>query len=816
MLQNYLKIAFRNILKNKAFSLINIVGLSIGLSAAFVIGSIIYYDLTFDKFHKDGDRVYRVTTAFASPEGNFYNGGVTVPLAQALKDLDMAELESVAPFLTAYPLSIENKTSETLFKNPELVVYADSEYFKTFDYTWLAGSKTNVLLAPNEVVLSKARAKKYFPETELTQLIGKIVVYNDSIPATVTGVVANFKERTDLVFEEFISLKTADKQDMTNAFKESHWQNTNSASQLFIKLAENNDQALLQGVLDDIAKEHGDSEMVAIGRTSSFYLQPLKDLHFDPHYNTFDFDESRASLPALRNLAFVALFLLLLGCINFINLNTAQATRRAKEIGIRKTLGSSKKQLIFQFLGETLLLTIGAAVLSIFLAKGLLQVFSDFIPQGISFMLFKSPAMILFILLLLLLVTLLSGFYPALILSDYKPVSVLKNSTLHGSQKTGLRKYLTVFQFVIAQIFIIATLLVGKQLSYLMQKDMGFQTEAIAQFKTPWSNPSPEKKERFIKEMKALPQVSAVTLGGDSPASISTHSMGVLYSDGDKQVNSDLELIYGDADYFEMYGLKLLAGRLPLNDTIREYVVNRTYIKQLGIENPEAIIGKTIKSDNEYHPIVGVMEDFNQKSLKWSIHSMAFTGDTFRSRWSQFRTIHFKLPTENMDDWQATIARIEEIWKTIYPTFDFEYRFMDDTIKQFYEQERKTSILLKWATGLAILISCLGLLGLVIHTTERRTKEIGIRKVLGASLGQLNLLLCKEFLILVAMAFIIAAPITWYGINYWLEEFAYKTAMSWWVFALSGIAMLLIALIIMSIRTIAKANANPVKSLRTE
>ena len=542
----------------------------------------------------------------------------------------------------------------------------------------------------------------------------------------------------------------------------------------------------------------------------------MKDLHFNPHYNTFDFDESRASLPVLRNLAFVALFLLLLGCINFINLNTAQATRRAKEIGIRKTLGSSKKQLIFQFLGETLLLTIGAAVLSIFLAKGLLQVFSDFIPQGISFILFKSPVMILFILLLILLVTLLSGFYPALILSDYKPLSVLENNTLHGSQKTGLRKYLTVFQFVIAQIFIIATLLVGKQLSYLMQKDMGFQTEAIAQFKTPWSNPSPGKKERFIKEMKALPRVSAVTLGGDSPASISTHSMGVLYSDGDKQVNSDLELIYGDADYFEMYGLKLLAGRLPLNDTIREYVVNRTYIKQLGIENPEAIIGKTIKSDNEYHPIVGVMEDFNQKSLKWSIHSMAFTGDTFRSRWSQFRTIHFKLPTENVDDWQATIAQIEAIWKTIYPTVDFEYRFMDDTIKQFYEQERKTSILLKWATGLAILISCLGLLGLVIHTTERRTKEIGIRKVLGASLGQLNLLLCKEFLILVAIAFVIAAPIAWYGINYWLEEFAYKTAISWWVFALSGVAMLLIALIIMSIRTIAKANANPVKSLRTE
>ena len=815
MLKNYIKIAFRNIWKNKYFSMINCIGLAIGLSASFVIGIIIYNDITFDQFHPDGDRIFRITTEFQSPEGNFYNSGVTVPLAQALKDLKLNDLESVAPFLTTYPLHVENKLAETIFKNPKFVVYADTEYFKTFDYTWLQGSPKSVLEGPNELVLSEARAKKYFPELDLERIIGKTLVYNDSIPTTITGIVANFKERSDLVFEEFISLKTADQSDMTSAVRDAHWHNVNSASQLFIKLAATAQANSVQAVLNKIAIEHEESELVAIGRSNSFYMQPLKDIHLDPNYYTFDFDESRASASVLKSLAFVALFLLLLGCINFINLNTAQATKRAKEIGIRKTLGSSRKQLIFQFLGETLVLTLGAAILSLVFASGLLRLFSDFISSGVKFELFGTIEIITAIAVLLLLVTFLSGLYPAIVLSNYKPISVLKGQNVADS-KPILRKYLTVFQFVIAQIFVIATLLVGKQLNYVLKKDMGFQTEAIAFFRTPWSDASWEKKQRFVKELEALPSVSEVTLSGSPPASFNTHSMGVLYAEGDIEINSDLELLYGNAEYFQMYDLKLLAGRLPLNDTIREYVINETYLKSLGIQSPEAIIGKTIKSDNVNHPIVGVMKDFNQRSLKTGIHAMAFTGDNFRKERSQFSTIHFKLPTNSVASWPNTISKIESIWKAVYPSSEFEYRFMDDTIKRFYAQEKKTATLLKWATGLAIAISCLGLLALVIHTTECRTKEIGIRKVLGASLAELNVLLCKEFLILVTIAFAIASPIAWYGLQYWLEGFAYKTAMSWWVFVLSGLAMVLIALVIMSFKTIIAAKENPIKSLRTE
>ncbi|WP_027076945.1 ABC transporter permease [Maribacter antarcticus] len=816
MFKNNLKIALRNILKNKVFSLINIIGLSIGLSAAFVIGAIIYYDMTFDKFHSDSKRIYRITTAFLSPEGDFYNAGVTVPLAGALSDLNMPELETVAPFFTAYPLRVENKKLDFSFKNPEFVIYADDDYFRTLDYIWLAGTQKEALSAPNTVVLSEARAQIYFPDQELTSLIGKTLIYNDTIPALVTGIVANFTQRTDLVFEEFLSLKTADVQDMTSAVVDAHWHNTNSASQLFVKLTPNASKIEVQKVLDGISKEHEAKERVAIGRSNSFYMQPLSDLHFDSNYNTFDFDDQRASLLVLRNLGLVALFLLLLGCINFINLNTAQASQRAKEIGIRKTLGSSKKQLIFQFLGETLLLTMAAGALSLVLANGLLGIFSDYIPAGIDLSLYYDALPILGIVTLLLIVTLLSGFYPALILSGYKPISVLKNEGVKANQRAGLRKYLTVFQFSIAQIFIIATLLVGKQLHYIMKKDMGFKTDAIAYFYTPWSDPAPEKKERFIAKLEALPMITEVTLGGNPPASFSTHSMGVLFQQGDQEVNSDLQLIYGDADYFNIYGLQLLAGRLPLNDTIREYVVNQTYLKQLGIENPESIIGKTFKADDENHPIVGVMQDFHQRSLKTKIEPMAFTGDTNGSRRSQFRVVSFKLATEHSSQWPETIAQIESIWKGIYPASDFEHRFMDDTIERFYAQERKVSVLLRWATGLVILISCLGLLGLVMYTTQRRIKEIGIRKVVGASLLQLNMLLCKEFLMVVGVAFLIAIPIAWWGMYNWLQGFAFKTNMSWWVFVGSGLAMLVIALIIISIRTIAAARVNPVKSLRSE
>ncbi|PCJ98756.1 MAG: cell division protein FtsX [Flavobacteriaceae bacterium] len=815
MIKNYIKIAFRNLWGNKTFSSINIIGLAIGLSASFVIGAIIYYDLTFDKFHPDSERIYRVTSEFTSPEGSFYNGGVPVPLGTTLRE-SMAIVELTSAFFNLYLNKIENSETEKVFQNPEHLIYADQNYFELFPYQWLAGTPYNILSGPNEVVLTESRGATYFPDLPPGEMLGKILMYNDSIPVKVAGIVGDFDKRSDFIFQEFVSFKTASSLNMTDRIINDQWNSTSSGSQVFIKLVGQDKELLFQEQLDRLAKEHESEEMLSYGQNRKFYLQPLNDLHFNSNFGIFNNSGSTASKTVLVSLAFIALFLLLLGCINFINLNTANATRRAKEIGIRKTLGSSKKQLVFQFIGETFLLTIVAGIVSLFFSAWLLKIFADFVPKDLSFELFTSPIVIILIAVLLITVSLLAGFYPAMVLSHFKPVSVLKSKAVAGQNKSLLRKYLTVFQFVIAQVFIIATILVGKQINYVMTKDMGFKTEAIAYARTPWSDASIDKRMRFLKEIEALPQVSGVSLGGSPPASFNTHSSSVTYLTDEKEIHTSLELLYGDQNYLNLYDLKLLAGRKPLNDTIREFVINEAYLKMIGFNNPQDAIGQVLTLDDATYPIVAVMEDFNQRSLKSSINPMALIGDWDQDEYSQLNTVHFSLQTQNTENWPAAIAQVENIWKGIYPDSEIRLNFIDDTVKRFYEQEGKMSVLLNWATGLAILISCLGLLGLVIHTTERRTKEIGIRKVLGASLVQLNVLLCKEFMILVGIAFVIAAPIAWYGISNWLEDFAYKTSLSWWVFAFSGAAMLFISLVIMNIRTLASANVNPVKSLQTE
>lgn len=815
MYKNYLKIALRSIWKNKIFSLINIIGLSIGLSASFVIGVIVYYDLTFDKFHTDGNNIYRVTTEFTSTEGNYFNHGASIPLGDALKE-NTPGITAIGTFFMAYIDKAENKAADISFKNIKDAVFADASYFELFEYKWLAGNKEELLSNPNEVILTKKRAAKYFPGTTPEKVIGKTLVYNDSLLVKVTAIVADFEQRSDFYFKEFLSVKTANNTRQKEQIFNDEWNNTSSFSQLFLKVAENGDLASIQKQLDALAKEHQDKTLADIGQGRIFHLQALGDLHFNQNFGVFDGTDYHASKTQLISLALIALFLLLLGCINFINLNTAQATQKAKEIGIRKTLGSSKKQLVFQFLGETFLLTVSAAAVSIVISFWLLRYFSDFMPQGVNFDLFSTPEVLISIVVLLGVVTLLSGFYPALVLAQLRPVLVLKNHGTQGDNKSSLRKYLTVFQFVVAQIFIISTLVVAKQLHYVMNKDMGFKTEAITNVRIPFQDKSMSKRYGFVEAVKALPHVSQASLGWIPPASNSNRSTIVTYVNDKQEIHTSLQLLTADLDYLKVYGIQLMAGRDRLNDTINEYVINETYSKVLGFKNPVDALGKIVKTNNEQIPIVGVMKDFNQRSLRTSIKPMALEGDRYRGQGSQFNMAHIALQGETSAYWPATIKKIEKAYKTFYPEAEFELNFFDESIKRFYEQDRRTSILLKWAMGLAIGISCLGLLGLVIYSTERRRKEVGIRKVLGATLAQLNLLLCKEFLVLVGIAYAIAAPIAWWGMSNWLEDFNYKTELSWWIFVISGMAMLLIALVVIVIRTIVVANANPVQSLRTE
>ncbi|WBL22291.1 ABC transporter permease [Zunongwangia sp. HRR-M8] len=816
MLKNYIKIAWRNIWKNKLFSVINIISLAIGLSASFVIGLMVYYDFTFDKFHKDGDRIYRITTQFISPEETEHFGGVNAVLADALRE-NVSGLESVSSFFRYEPLKVETDARNKVFKKPDNVIFADSSYFNVISYKWLAGNKASVLQMPNEVVLTQQRAKDYFPNISVENIIGKTLIYNDSIPTKITGIVADFQQRTDFVFQEFISLPTALQliADAEFSVTNTNWNSYNSNSQVIIKRQAAASAANIQKQVEKLCKSKMDQEDLANGEWTRFYLQPLDELHFDTRYSTFDYSAPQASKKVLINLGIVALFLLLLGCINFINLTTAQATQRAREIGIRKTLGSSKKQLILQFLGETFLLTIIASLLSFILSFWLLRAFSNFIPSGLSFQLFTSPIVIVFMLLLLIVVSLFSGIYPAFVLSGFKPVSILKNHSAAFVTNASFRKGLTVFQFVIAQIFIIGTLLVGKQVHYLMNKDMGVAVEDIAYLQLPWNDAAMSKKELFKTRLAAIPELTKISLGGPPPASLYLNSTIVDFEKEGEVIEILQEQRFGDADYFDLYNLKLLAGRKPLNDTIKEFVINETMLHKLGYNHPAEAVGQQITQGEYTYPIVGVMQDFNQKPLTSAINPGVFVGDISRDWRSQFNTIHFKFQPKT-EDVSRTIAKVKTIWGSIYPESDFEIQFMDETVANFYKSQQRTQTLLNWATGLAILISVLGLFALVIYTTERRVKEIGIRKILGASLLELQVLLCKDFLKLISLAIIIAIPIAYWRTSVWLNDFVYRTSLSWWVFAASGIAMLLLSLLIISFKTISTSRQNPVKAIRTE
>jgi ABC-type antimicrobial peptide transport system permease subunit len=813
MFKNHLKIAFRNILKNKVFSLINTIGLSIGLSAAFVIGAIIYHDLSFDTFHKDSDRIYRITTDFTAPEGDFYNRGVAVPLGHYAKEY-MTGLETVSTFFTENIQSVQNENGDITFQNIQDAIITDANYFDLFSYTWLAGSSAS-LQNPAQLVLTTDRASRYFPNKEPKDIIGQVLLYNGQIPMTVAGIVQPPAQRTDLFFKEFLSLQTVRNTPLESDFFNEEWNSTNSSTMVFVKLASGTELTSITEQLDAVAFEHADKQTYEQGQRRNFKLQPLSDLHFNGTYGIFNNSDYIASKTFLVGLGLVALFLLLLGCINFINLNTAQALQRAKEIGIRKTLGSSKKQLIGQFMGETFLLTIGAAALSILMASWLFQIFTDFIPKGAAFSLLAHPMLLTFIAVVLILVTLLSGSYPAFILSNYKPVSVLKGGTGNGSGKSALRKYLTIFQFVVAQVFIVATLLVGKQLNFLASQDMGFKTQANALVRA-WHNDDLDKRIAFASALKKIPEIELVSLANNAPASNNSNSVMATFRNGETELHTDLQQLFGDKNYLELYKIELLAGRDRLNDTISEYIINETYAEILGFQNPAEAIGQVLEIDDEKIPVVGVMKDFHQGSLRTKIKPMALIGDLNREFYAQFNTLHFSLDDRALDNLPYVIDKVNAAWTTIYGEDDFEVQFMEDTVRQFYQQERQTGVLLKWATGLAILISCLGLLGLVVYSTQRRVREIGIRKVLGASFAQLNLLLCKEFLMVIGIAFLIAMPIAWWGMYNWLQGFAFKTEMSWWVLVGSGLAMLVIALLIVSIRTVAAARENPVKSLRTE
>jgi len=814
MLKTYLIIAYRNFLRNKVFSLINVLGLSIGISSALVIFLIVHYDYAFDKFEKDSDRIYRVVTTMTFTGTPMHFSGVASPLAEAVRTEGSGVEETVGfhQFNGNAKVTISKKDGEKPFQinHQEDIIFADQFYFRLIPYQWVEGSPETSMTEPFKVVLTEARAKVYFPSIPYSEMIGKQIVYDDSVVCTVSGVVKNQTANTDFIFKEFISQSTIPSGGLKKTYTWTEWNWISGGTQLFLKLKPNASVKNVEAQLESLRKKN-DKGSEGFNTTTVFTLQAFKDLHFNSEYGVYS--DHIANKPTMYGLLAVAGFLLVLGCINFINLTTAQASQRAREIGIRKTMGSSTRQLMLQFLTETFFITLISMLISVLIAPLLLKVFADFIPKDLHFNLMQQPSLLGFLLLLTLLVTVLAGFYPAMVLSKFKPVLVLKNQAFSGStnsRNAWLRKGLTVSQFLIAQFFCMATIITVKQINFLLNKDMGFKKDAVINVNTPFFRNKPDYRRFLLAgDIKKMPGIELVSIGDDAPSASGWSARNMKFIDGKKEIQTDVRMKSGDTNYLRLYHINILAGRnVEASDTTKEYLVNETYMHILGFQKPSDLLNKKVNG----LPIVGVLGDFNQESLHAPVKPLAFSSELQNSF-----SIHIALkPQITMGSWKASIAAVEKAFKKYFPEDDFDYAFVDESIAKFYKSEQDISHLLQWSTGLAVFISCMGLLGLVMYTTNLRKKEIGIRKVLGASVSHIVSILSKDFIRLVLIASLIAIPLSWWAMQKWLENFAYKTIINWWIFALSTLFMMSIALITLSIQTIRAASANPVESLRSE
>lgn len=818
MLRNYFRIACRNILRHKTFTIINVSGLTLGVSACIVIFLVCRYEFSFDGFHPDKERIYHVgfrRNVGAVDEGNI--SGVLPPTAAALKR-EIPGIEAAASFYH-YDASIAIRNGDKMVHTfqsgienswQSSVIITGPEYFTIFKYDWLVGSPSVSLEKPFSVVLSEKKARQYFGAVPLDQVIGKEVIYNDSLRVRVAGIVKDWNENTDFPFTDLISWSTIGASFLHNEYHTDMWGPKKGVPEIpvwaMIKLSKKTTAAQVAPQLEPFSKRHW------TGRPEyrpHILLQPLSDVHFNTAYSHDDI--RKAHLPTLYILMGVAVFILLLAVVNFINLSTAQSIRRSKEVGVRKVLGGSRTKLVFQFLTETAIVSCLAILLAVLLVRPLLFFFHDFIPPGVAFHPFGRENLV-FMLVLLLGTSLLAGLYPAVWLSSYSPVLSLKGEGgPRGGEKWWLRRGLIIFQFSISLIFVIGTLVIGRQIRYMLYSDFGFKSDAVLSI-SDWRG-SFSKRQVLKEKIKQLPGVENVVLQGSTPAGQGHSGMSVtLLGKGPVMLRVDVD--WANEEYIPFYEMKMLAGRnIRHSDSLREFVINETCMRALGFSGPEKALGQFLQvPESGTFPIVGVVADFHQRSFHDPIAPLliAHAPDLERS-------LGVRLSARGKDaaTIQATLAAMSKIWKEVYPDTEFEYSFLDEEIASFYETEQRTSELVRIAMLITILISCLGLFGLVLFAAQRKTKEIGIRKVIGATVADIVTLLCKDFVMLVCVAIFVASPVAWWLMNRWLNGFVYRLPISWWIFALAGAVAIVIALLTVSVQAIRAARANPVNSLRT-
>jgi putative ABC transport system permease protein len=813
MFKNYLKIAWRNLIRHKLYTSINVLGLSLGLCACIVIYTICSYEFSFDAFHKDRDRIYRVMGSVTENTGVRLNFG-RVPLGVSQNGrTELSGLEVIAG-LIPYNVRIsipdgnkpskyfESKIGETHYLT---TVIAEPQYFDIFKYKWLAGDAATALNAPFKVVLTESKAHQYFGNQPLNEIIGKQIIYGDSVSVAVSGIVKDWDKNTDLAFTDFISFLTLQSDFLKNSVNPDSWGENDMPVWTFIKLSNATMPKDMNAQMAELVKRKAGSQVKL-----ALSLEPLSDIHFNA--DVIENPIRTANRPVLYGLIAIALFILLLAIMNFINLSTAQSIRRSREVGVRKALGGSRMSLVFQFLTETLTLTFCAVILAVLLVKPVLTAFDSFLPNGITFHLFHFST-IIFLSIVILVTSALAGLYPAKVLSSYLPVLCLKGvEGKKGGEQWLLRKGLIIFQFAVSLVFIIASIVVTKQLDYTRKKDPGFTSDAIIIIATPWGD-SLSKLSVLAQRVKQITGVERTALQWLAPMTDNGRVIQLRFNNED-QKEIEVGQIAGNEDFIPLYQIQLLAGRnLVHADSVKEFVINESFSRLMGNKAPGDALNKILYWRDKGYPVVGVVADFHSSSFHDPISPLCIINRPDRER-----NLAIKMATKgkHADNIKTILSRVENVWKKIYPGGSFKYQFYDESLALLYQKDRQSAALVNTAMFIAIFISSIGLFGLALFTAEQRAKEISIRKVLGAGVANITIMLSKDFIVLVLTSLLIASPVAWYLMNKWLQSFAYRINISWWVFILAGGAAIFIALVTVSFQALKAAIVNPIKNLRPE
>jgi len=820
MFRNYFKTSSRNLARNKGYAFINIAGVAIGVAVCMMIFIIIQFQTSFDDFHPKKDRIYRVLTEYHHSDAADMSHGQSVPfpMPEGLKTA-FPQIEQVAPIYASHNDQLQvldvNGGAVKNFKEQSGVFYTAPSFFDIFNFPLLAGSYAS-LKDPNNVLLTKEIAETYFGDWKtaigksitltVTYRIGAGLFQSPPIVLKVSGILATIPKNTDFQLKLVIAFGTDFTGDRLYGLQNPDWSGTSPDFGCYVLLPPNISVSNFNEQLSAYARKAQSPD-----NKDSYIVQPINAVHYDSE--TGNYSNKTISHELINVLWLIAAFILLIACVNFINLSTAQAVNRAKEVGVRKVLGSNKSQLLMQFIVETFLIVTGAVVLAAGITILVLPFVNRLLDLSLSFNIFNNPAIILFLLAVTMSVTALAGFYPSIVLSRFNPVNALKSRlTVNASKGISLRRGLVVVQFIIAQALIIGTFIIVKQMNYFMDQPLGFDKDAIVNIPFRPDSTGSKLTDYLRQQLLSINGVQAVSFSSNTPVEDGNDIWSTFRLDSVKK-GTDLNAIikFSDNEYVPTYKLQLIAGRnLRPSGPTKEFLVNESLVRSLGLKKPEEILNKEISIwDGRIKcPVVGVVKDFNDRSFRHDLAPLLIAANS-----TMYRQAGIKLATTNIS---STMQSVKKIWEQAFPDYVYEYRFLDDKIESFYKQESQLAQLYKIFAAIAIFLSCLGLYGLASFMAVQRIKEVGIRKVLGATAANIVYLFSKEFIVLIIIAFAVATPIAWFCMHKWLQDYVYRINIDWWLFPAGGLVAIIIALVTISFQAIKAAVANPVKSLRTE